>query len=50
MVVVMKDRAGTVARIVIGVVIVTLQAVGVNRFANLNTPIWSPRRQDGAQP
>ncbi len=35
---------------VVGVVIVTLQAVGVYHLAGLNTPIWSPRREDLAQP
>jgi CBS domain-containing membrane protein len=43
------DWFGVLA-MVIGVVMMTLQAVAVNRFAGLNTPIWSPRREDGVQP
>ena len=34
----------------IGVVMMTLQAVCVNRIAGLNMPIWSPRRDDIVQP
>jgi CBS domain-containing membrane protein len=42
------DWLGVLA-MVIGVVMMTLQAVGVNRCAGLNTPLWSPRREDLAQ-
>ena len=39
-----------VLAMVIGVMMLTVQAVGVYRIAGLNTPIWSSRREDLAQP